>query len=180
VRDLIVCDLETTGLNTAQHWPLEVAAINILTGEELHFVPFIPASALGGADPQALQVNRYYERGTWKEMLPDLDANRRSYDLLRDMLQGNTLGGSNPRFDAAILQRFVGEPWHYRLADLSAYAAGALGVLPGDLPGLDNVCHLLGVTNEDPHSALGDARATAECFRRLVDRQTDKILKESK
>lgn len=168
MRELVIVDIESTGLGTAFHWPLEIAAINLTSREELHFVPFIPASALGDANPQAMQVNRYYERGVWKDMLPNLDANQKHYNTLAEMLQGNTLGGANPRFDAAILARFVGEPWHHRLADVSAYAAGVLGLPLGDLPGLDKVCDALGVTNAEAHSALGDARATAECFRTLM------------
>ncbi|MFV8301248.1 exonuclease domain-containing protein [Mycolicibacterium fortuitum] len=134
-RQLIVVDLETTGLNTATCHPLEVAAVNTATGKEIRFVPFISRSALGNADFQALQVNRYFERGSWEDMLVDEGANRVAYEELEEMLTGNTLGGSNPRFDAAVLARFMGEVWHHRLADLAAYAAPAMGLGPEELPG---------------------------------------------
>lgn len=163
-RQLIVVDLETTGLNTATCHPLEVAAVNTATGKEIRFVPFISRSALGNADFQALQVNRYFERGSWEDMLVDEGANRVAYEEPEEMLTGNTLGGSNPRFDAAVLARFMGEVWHHRLADLAAYAAPAMGLGPEELPGLAKVCEHFGITNYAEHSAYGDAKATAACF----------------
>lgn len=164
-RQLIVVDLETTGLNTATCHPLEVAAVNTATGKEIRFVPFISRSALGNADFQALQVNRYFERGSWEDMLVDEGANRVAYEELEEMLTGNTLGGSNPRFDAAVLARFMGEVWHHRLADLAAYAAPAMGLGPEELPGLAKVCEHFGITNHDEHSAYWDALSTVACFK---------------
>lgn len=181
-RHLIVCDVESTGLDPARHVPVEVAAINMTTGEELRFVPYVSRDQLGAADLRAMQINRYYERGLFAQECPFRET--KDWDSLWAMLRGNTLAGANPRFDAAMLvagyasaQRAGGgyiapeESWHFRLADLSAYTAGALGLDPMDLPGLDRCCDLLGVTNEAPHTAMGDARATAACFQALADRQ---------
>lgn len=170
-RQLVIVDCETTGLNPTIHKILEVAAINTATDEVIHFSPRIDSISLGNADPPAMQINRYYERGAWKNMLTN-DATAEQFARLRDMLAGNTLGGCNPRFDADFLTQnvvlFDPGPWHHRLADLSSYAGGALGIPAHELPGLEGVCERLGVVNEDPHSALGDAVATAECFRKLA------------
>lgn len=171
-RQLIVVDTETTGLDTAQHWPLEVAAINVATGEEFYFVPVLPGDALNQADGKAMQINRYFERGVYADRL-SLAGTENAWLQLWDMLAGNTLGGSNPAFDAAMLNRGVQyhgapSPWHHRLADLAAFAAPAMHLPPNELPGLDKVCQYLEVENEGDHTALGDARATAECFKRLT------------
>lgn len=171
-RDLIVVDLETTGLNPTIHKILEVAAINTATAEIIHFVPAISAEALGMADGYAMQINRYYERGAWKHALTE-GATYEQYGRLGEMLTGNTFAGCNPRFDADFLAQmlnseFQPEPWHHRLADLSAYAAGALGIPPNELVGLGDICARLGVDPGVAHSALCDAKATAECFRRLT------------
>lgn len=166
-RHLVIVDLETTSLDTATCWPLEVAAIDCVTGQALEFVPWVDDISLGKADKKALQINRYYERGAWENMA-EMAETREFYRALHDMLRGHTLGGSNPRFDAAVLRRFLGgEPWHHRLADLATYAAPALGRGPDNLPGLVDVCAALGVENSGAHSAMGDVQATAECFRRL-------------
>lgn len=172
-RDLIVVDIETTSLDTEKALVLEVAAINMTTGEELYFVPALPTGWMAKADPVSLAVNRYFERRLFDEELDEAPTHAR-YAKLVEMLQGNTFGGSNPRFDAAILDRILdgynyATPWHHRLADLAAYTAGSIWLEPTDLPGLDRCCGLLDVENEAPHSALGDARATAKCFERLAD-----------
>lgn len=177
-RDLIVVDVETTGLEP-HHVTIEVAAINVNTGEEFYFVPWVSQVALGAADPKALQINRYYERGVWAQMDEHATVTWGHFEQLEKMLYGNTLGGSNPSFDAERIMRGINHgddrtkhlpvPWHHRLADLAAYAGGALGIPPNELVGLAGVCDRLGVVNECDHGALGDARATAECFRRLLE-----------
>jgi DNA polymerase-3 subunit epsilon len=173
MRHLIVVDLETTSLDTATCAVLEVCAIDTVTGEEHHYVPYVSVAQIGSADPKAMQINRYYERGIWEQRL-DVDLTRIAWGTLADLLRGNTLGGSNPTFDAAVLARVLGEQvWHHRLADLAAYAAPAMGLGPHELPGLDAVCEHFSVVNSAPHSALGDARATAQCFKLASDRYAD-------
>lgn len=189
VRDLIVVDVETTGLDIDTHWVLEVAAVNVTTGQELYFVPALPTGALDAADGKAMKINGYFARDVYAHRLSTEAANK-YWRQLWDMLSGNTLAGSNPTFDAAMMNkaalwstmpdgRYSSEPkpdqlnpspWHHRLADLSAYAAGALGIRANALPGLDVVCRSLQVENTAPHSALGDARATAACFKALTGR----------
>lgn len=177
-RDLIVVDVETTGLDVTYHHVLEVAAINVTTGDELYFVPALPVGALDQADGKALKLNGYFTRDVYAHRLGTADSEG-YWDQLWDWLKGNTLAGSNPTFDGAMLNRAQEwnsprsdrsmSPWHHRLADLSAYAAGVIGIEPTKLPGLDVVCRSLQVENSAPHSARGDARATAECFRKLAD-----------
>lgn len=195
--DLIVVDVETTGLDTARHVPIEIAAVNVSTGESLYFVPYLDPADLGTADGGALRVNRYFERGLYDEALSLGDTQDR-YHRLWKMLKRNTFGAANARFDAGMLCHgrgrlsgsggrngsygtFTYEPaeesWHYRLADLGSYAAALLHLDPAEIPSLRDVCHLLGVTRDaaEEHTALGDARAAAECFRRLRDRSLARV-----
>lgn len=194
-RDLIVVDTETTGLDVDRHWVLEVAAINVTTGEELYFVPALPSGALDSADGKALKINGYFERGVYAYRM-DAEKTEKYWRQLWAMLKGNTLAGSNPTFDAAMMNRSAlwfapaakpayssaalpepplnPSPWHHRLADLSAYAAGALGIYPTELPGLDVVARSLHVEIDGAHSALGDARATAACFKALIETASQK------
>ena len=164
-RHLVIVDIETTGLDSEQHVPLEIAAINIDTDEILHFVPWVDSHTLARADYDALRINRYFERGVYKDML-SADETMSHYHALWKMLRGNTFAGANPRFDAQMLELATGwEPsWHYRLADVSAYVAGSLKMYPANIAGLLECCRLLAVTNDEPHSALADAKATAQCF----------------
>jgi DNA polymerase-3 subunit epsilon len=169
-RRLIVVDIETTGLNPGGHQILELCAIDLTAKDsEIYMAPHVSVTAIGSADYEALAINRYFERRVPQSMLSPEETTS-SYDRLREILDGNTFGGCNPTFDAAFVSRKTSAVWHHRLADLSAYAAAALRLAPNELVGLDDICSRLGVVNEDPHSARGDARATAECFRRLYGR----------
>lgn len=182
-RQLIVVDVETTGLTPGVHLPIEVAAVNVMTGDVLHFVPKVPKGTFDNASEQALEINRYYERGLYKQRPTSWEATDGDYSNLWEMLAGNTFAGSNPAFDAAMVTAgftaarqnsarefaaFMREPWHHRLADLAAYAGPALMLAPNELVGLAEICERLGVTNEAEHTALGDARATATCFKKLT------------
>ncbi|QFG08906.1 DNA polymerase III [Mycobacterium phage MalagasyRose] len=189
-RHLVVVDLETTGLHDDAAI-LEVAAVNVDTGEELHFVPFLAPEALAKAEPKALQINRYFERGLFEQALT-AERTMDSYRQLQVMLRGNTFGGSNPAFDSALVARAViaievswlsspkrhapppyvetvGRVWHHRLGDLAAYAAGPLGIDVRELEGLDQVLGRLGMEalGDGRHTALGDARATVAAFMAL-------------
>lgn len=166
-RQAIIVDVETTSLDVDTCAILEVAAINMETGESLRFVPYVDPQDLANAQPMALSVNRYYERRLFEETLGRGDTGK-AWSSLSSMLQGNSLGGSNPRFDAAVLKRVIGEVWHHRLPDLSSYAAGVLGLPITELPGLAEVCTRLEIINHEPHSALVDAQATADCFTLLA------------
>ncbi len=173
-RNLIVVDLETTGLGP-QCAPIEVAAINVDTGEVLEFVPYIDLNDYAVTlEPEAFAVNRYFERGVFHTMLTP-DETAEYWMRFEDMLRGNTFAGCNPAFDARIAAKACAPTWHYRLADLAAYAACALGRDPSALPGQRDVLDALGIENRCPHSALGDAEAAASAFCKLRERYADAI-----
>lgn len=163
-RQLIVVDIET------KHTVVEVAWENLNTGSKGCFVPShdVP-TVLAEAEIQALQTNRYIDRLAKAEQ----DTDRFALNDLMVELEGNTFAGCNPTFDASFLHPLSGwakPKWHYRLLDLSAYAAGVLGFHGSVLPGLKDVCRHLDVELVDAHTAAGDVAATAECFRRLFAR----------
>ena len=183
-RIMIVVDIESTGLDPAIHVPIEIAAINTATGEELYIAPNVYPENWANADPAALAINRYFERRVF-DHIGSTDAEHENAELLAQWLDGNTLAGSNPRFDLGMIAvwftRFNLKPTaHHRLADLSAYAAGALSIPLTELPGLSEVCALLGVTPPiesgrlPDHTAMGDARATLDCFDALAIRANPK------
>ncbi|QJD50360.1 DNA polymerase exonuclease subunit [Mycobacterium phage MarkPhew] len=172
-RQLIVVDLETTGLHD-EAVPLEVALLNVDTGESMRFVPHVTVEQMSAAQPEALEFNRYFDRGIAREMLTEQQT-AVAWAEVQDWLRGNTFAGSNPAFDSAIVARqlvaygtglpeTVGRVWHHRLADLAAYAAGKFNVAPTALEGLDGVAERLHVAVVDRHSAIGDAFATGLCF----------------
>lgn len=167
-RRLVVVDVESTGLRE-RDIPVEVAWRDVDTGEHGCFVPrHNVVWVREHGQPDALALNGYEARIAPAEMDDGTELDR-----LHQALRGQVLGGSNVRFDARMLARLFAawgrpaEPWHFRLAELSSYAAGVLGLPLGDLPGLSGVCNLLGIRPGD-HTAAEDVRATTECFQALA------------
>lgn len=175
---LIVVDVETSGLDVTQHDVLEVAAIDLTNGEELHFAPLpINGDWLPKADPDALRINRYFERRVYADQLGYSTTVDR-WRALATMLDGNILAGVNPDFDARFIEAAFGH-WQsvseesrwsrrrHQMRDLATYAAGVLGTDPAAPTRSADIFASLGIRNEEEHSAYGDAAATAEAFRRL-------------
>lgn len=163
-RDFIVVDIETSGLLPGYDVITEVAWFNMTTGLGSRFVPKHDVEwVLEVGDKSALEMTGYRER---LANAPQEDR----WEEFADLIRHNTLAGCNPAFDT----RFISEelngttPWHYRLADLEAYWAGAKGCPPNDLVGLDYICSNLWVKNRAPHTAMGDVLAEAQCFAILV------------
>lgn len=175
-RRIVVVDVETTGLDPERHTCVEVAWWDLTTGHRGFFVPCHNVSeTLAGADIEALRLTRYVDR------LADApqDLNGTGVWELAEHLDGQTMAGSNPRFDCgfldwvfrdAVQHRLLMAPPtpHHRLWDLAPYAAGVLG-LPY-LPGLAEVCDRLDTEHRPDHTAEGDVTATGECFLELFER----------
>lgn len=176
-RPIIVVDVETNGLDLNLHEAWEVAWHNLDTGASDHFFVALDLPRfLANAQLDALRINRFVDRYP-KELAESRLVDRRQIVALHTQLRDNTLAGSNPTFDAAMLKRLFDPilhggpapaPWHHRLWDLSAYAAGVLGL--DELPGLAKVCELLGVEEAPDHTAEADVAATVACFRQLQAR----------
>ena len=163
---LCFVDTETTGLDARIHQPYEVCVWR----DEPATAPqtWILPHTLEHADQQALNVGRYMERGFWRWQGGDHDARAN----LAHILNGVTLVGSNPAFDAAMLTRFIGAPvWHHRLINV---AEGGMWVFGWDRPkGLADVaatCREHGHEIPEPdHTAEGDVRTTRAVYYALRD-----------
>lgn len=176
-RHTVVVDCESTGLRS-EDIAVEVAWWDLATGARGQFIPRHDEQwALNFGEARALEINGYRERIEGKPQDDGTETQR-----LLDVLTGNVLAGSNPNADAGWLEHLFinvvpdaldfadaprpGMPWHYRMWDLSAYAAGVLGL--DELPGLAYTCELLGIEPGD-HTAAADVTATGNCFLRLAD-----------
>lgn len=169
-RRVIVVDCETTGLDLDTAMAVEVAWWDLDTDQR---GCFIPPHDISGATIEALEINGYYKR---IEDQPT-DVNYADALALHHVLRGQVLAGSNPSFDAHMLRRLftvagfpATQPWHHRMLDLSAYAAGVLELDPTDLLGLAKVADLLGIPAVPDHTAEGDVQVTGLCFEALFER----------
>ena len=169
-------DTETTGLDLELH---EVWEIAYAFDDELVHSAAVRHS-LANADPEALKVNGYGERGG--------NAGRHSTDHtfeneLRERLRETraTVVGANPAFDMYRLsRRWDGEqPWHYRSIDIETYAMPFLDLgLPAGLFYIAETLRQWNKTIPEPdHTAAGDVLSLRACFRTLqrlyeADRET--------
>ena len=160
---LCFIDTETTGLDPRIHQPYEVAWWR--EDESKPRSEWIQHT-LDHADPKALEVGRYWERGAHSAMpggyMRTVDARTLSL-VLGDV----TLVGSNPAFDAAMLTRVIGAPvWHHRMIDVAAAGMWVFGLdRPEGLAGTALRCKAEGYDIPEPdHTAEGDVRATRAVY----------------
>ncbi|MFJ9374395.1 exonuclease domain-containing protein [Streptomyces sp. NPDC101455] len=128
-RILAFADVESTGLDPFEHDPWEITVILRVDGrDEEHTFRIEPD--LSNADPEALRINRYYERTSAPDWV--WDDRETAARHLHALLDGAVLIGSNPAFDAEMLTHLLGtyfdqpRPWHYRTIDVVTLAAGSL------------------------------------------------------
>jgi hypothetical protein len=157
VEQIVYVDTETTGL-LAHHDVFEIAMIK---GDE-EVVIWLPVD-LSKADPDALRINRFYERqkeGYEKYRMKGEDGAWK----IAEFTSGCTLAGIVPSFDATmvsgtLLKHGLRPAWNYWIRDVVTFAAGSLG-----LRGKTNsriVSEALGAAMPDErevHTAIGDAR----------------------
>ena len=163
---LCFIDTETTGLDARIHQPYEVSWWR---EDEDGPRTFWLEHDLTHADQQALNIGRYWDRNGTAAMAGGY-FNTASQRWVALALEGVTLVGSNPAFDAAMLTRFIGAPvWHHRLINV---AEGAMWLFDWDRPkGLADIateCRSRGYEIPEPdHTAEGDVRATRAVYEAL-------------
>ena len=160
---LCFIDTETTGLDARIHQPYEVCWWR--EDQPKPESAALPHS-LNMADGAALRIGGYFDR----DFRPETDRNDYWVQRLARDLNGVTLVGSNPAFDAAMLTRFIGTAvWHHRMINV---ADGAMWVFDLDRPpGLAQTVELLagrGYEIPEPnHTAEGDVRTTRAVYEAL-------------
>ncbi len=159
-------DCETTG-----HFPDRMV--------ELGAVRYQLPGPGGGPAPRLLletlvhttdHINPYARRvhGITRSMLTGAPSQRRVAMTFRDFSRGAILvEHSADSFDTRLVSKAMDRPLPHHHLDTSRMA-GLLFQLR-DTIGLERLCERLGVSHRQPHYALADAEATADCFCRLVE-----------
>jgi len=170
---LFFCDTETTGLDLNQHEVWEIAYA--FDDEPVHSA--IVPHTLAHADPVALEVGQYIQRGG--EAGRRLDTMPAFESELIDRLweERPMLVGANPAFDAYRLMRrwrrepwaWRGEPWHHRLFDIQAYAVPFLdsGIPLGMAAIAERLLDYEPNLPQPDHTAAGDVLSLRAAFRTL-------------
>ena len=170
-HNLAFIDIETTGLNLLQHEILEIGCV--LTTPDLEmleeFELKIKPEKIENADPIALKVNHYNPKD-WQKATTLAKAMKIFSEKVKDCI----MVGHNVSFDAGFLeyafaQTGIGNTMHYHKLDTISIAWAKLHKNP-DLEhfSLRELCLRFDIKNEHAHTALSDARATYELYKKLM------------
>lgn len=157
---LAFVDTETVGLDLDH----DIWEIAFAIGDGPVQVLQVPHS-LQNAQPQALEINGYRARINRMAISPVVDT------YIASQLEGRTLVGANPSFDAYRLQRRWGrQVWHYRMIDVESMAVPIFKIdKPLGLNGLVNELRNRGFDiPENNHTAAGDVNTTREVYKALM------------
>ena len=164
-------DIETTGLNLLVHEIIEIGCV--LTSENLEVIEEfeikIKPEHIGDADPAALKVNHYNEKD-WQNAQELSDAMKIFSKKVKDCI----MVGHNVAFDSGFLEYAfnktgMANPMHYHKLDSVSVAWAKLHREPTlEHFSLRELCLRFGIENKNAHTALSDARATYELYKKLM------------
>jgi DNA polymerase-3 subunit epsilon len=171
-HNLAFIDIETTGLNILEHEIIEIGCV--ITDHKLEvkeaFEIKIKPEHLENADPTALKINHYNE----KDWVGAYQA-KKALETLLAKVKDCIMVGQNVAFDSGFLEynfakNKLKNTMHYHKLDTISIAWAKLHNEPDiDHFSLREMCKLFNITNKNPHSALSDARATYELYKRLME-----------
>lgn len=164
MKNWIAVDIETSGLDPCYHETIEVG-LCWSNGNELSFSLEFD---IVKATPKALEVNGYRIRN----FAPYVDKYY-ALGILSAAFKGGALLVASPaHFDVGFLEQLfrregMDPPWSHRsVIDLKSFACARFGILTN----LKNseISLLLDIEDTSDHTALGDARWTAQLFHALT------------
>lgn len=192
---IVFLDTETTGLH-ADRRPWEIAMIRRDGRGERELLIQVDDVDLTDADQKGLEIGGFYQRHLRYETCVPMDdreyvfrIERDAAELVEQWTRGAHIVGVNPAFDAATIAAMfrrhrLAPSWHYHLIDVPAMALGWLhgiedafgdGAKHGNVPGLpwrsyqlSEDCDVPPPSDDEKHTALGDARWTARWYDQLT------------
>lgn len=164
---VFVLDVETTGLDPRRHRIIEVALIELDdAGRTVSEWATIVRPGGGEVDAEALRVNGI----RWDQLEAAPSETYVARRLAQWLLPDATIIAHHAPFDLGFLHFLFARHGLPSWSGDFICTRTAFGVLvPGHKRSLHHVAAYFGVTIEGRHRALGDARATAEVYRRLAD-----------
>ena len=165
-------DIETTGLNLLLHEIIEIGCV--VTTPDLEVIEEIELKIkperISNADPVALKVNHYNEKD-WEQAI----SFEKAFTILSSKVKDCIMVGHNVAFDAGFMEYVFNKmemmnPMHYHRLDTVSIAWAKLHHNPNiEHFSLREMCVHFGIKNERAHSALSDARATYELYKKLME-----------
>ena len=178
--DLAFVDIETTGLDYRVNEIIEIAVVRVrqtwskdqkpVFEKILEWSAKIKPQHLEVANPAALRVNGYIP-SEWTENIPLEDALKE----FAEKTDGAIMVAHNVAFDSSFLEEQLARhkiknKMHYHRLDTVSIAFAKLAEHTEiGRYSLGELCKYFGIINENAHSALSDARADFELFKKLMD-----------
>src|SRR3989344_1248616 len=171
-HNLAFIDIETTVLNLTKHEIIEIGCV--LTTPTLQVIEEfelkIKPEHIENADSVSLKVNHYNEE-SWK----DAYNLEKAIKIFSKESKDCIMVGHNVAFDSGFLEYTFNKTnlannMHYHKLDTISIAWAKLHKEP-DLEhfSLRELCVRFGIKNERSHTALSDARATFELYKKLME-----------
>lgn len=164
-------DIETTGLNLLKHEIIEIGCVLTTPSLEVieEFELKIKPKHIESADPVALKVN-HYNPDLWESAYDEEKAIKILLEKVKDCI----MVGHNVAFDAGFLEYAFNKiqtmnTMHYHKLDTVSIAWAKLHNSPNlERFSLHEMCMHFNIENKNPHTGLGDARATYELYKKLM------------
>lgn len=162
-------DLEMTGLESAKHEIIEIGLVKASQPDleimEKWDIKVIPEH-LENADPDALKVAQYS-----KDKWVDAVGLQQAITILARKVEKTILAGWNVATDYSFLDMAfhkTGIPLNFykHILDVNSFAKAKLD-LDWGVGGLSTISKNLGVSRENEHTALCDAMATYEVYKKI-------------
>jgi DNA polymerase III epsilon subunit family exonuclease len=170
-HNLAFIDIETTGLDVIDHEIIEIGCVlstpdlKVIEEFELKVKP----EHLEFADPTSMKIN-HYEESAWVDALSLKEAMK----ILSEKAKDSIMVGQNIAFDSGFLEHafakyHIKNNMHYHKLDTISIAWAKFHKdTDFEHFSLREMCKRFGITNENAHSALSDARATFELYKKLM------------
>ena len=168
-------DIETTGLNLIKHEIIEIGCI--ITTPTLQIIEEfeikIKPEHIENADPVALKVNHYNEED-WK----DAYTLEKAIKIFSKKIKDCIMIGHNVAFDSGFLEYVFNKnnlinTMYYHKLDTISVAWAKLHKDPAlEHFSLRELCVRFDIKNKKAHTGLGDACATFELYKKLMELQS--------
>lgn len=170
-HNLVFVDIETTGLDVTKHEIIQIGAVittpklKVIEKFELKIKP----EHIEDADHTALKIN-HYNKKDWQ----DASSLEEAIQIFSKKAKDCIMVGQNVSFDFSFLQYVfaknkIKNSMHYHKLDTISIAWAKLNKKKNITHfSLREMCLYFGIENKNPHSALSDAYATYQLYKKLM------------